>query len=39
MFCIAAEAMVLLHGFQKKTQKTASNDLKLARARQKEVES
>ena len=39
MFCVAEEAMVLLHGFQKKTQKTPPNDLKLARARQKEVES
>ena len=39
MFCILDETMVLLHGFQKKTPKTPPKDLKLARERQKEVES
>ncbi len=30
--------MVLLHGFEKKTQKTPQPDLELARKRQREVE-
>ena len=33
------ETMVLLHGFQKKTQKTPAAEIKLARRRQKEVTS
>jgi phage-related protein len=33
------ETMVLLHGFQKKTQKTPAAAIKLARRRQKEVTS
>lgn len=38
IFCIAAERMVLLHGFIKKSQKTPASDLALARRRQKELE-
>lgn len=38
IFCINAERMVLLHGFEKKTQKTPQGDLQTARKRQKEVE-
>jgi phage-related protein len=37
-FCIHAGAMVLLHGFMKKTQKTPESELAAAQARQKEVE-
>ncbi|MFN0167495.1 MAG: type II toxin-antitoxin system RelE/ParE family toxin [Bryobacteraceae bacterium] len=36
-FCVAQGRMVLLHGFIKKTQKTPSQDLKLALTRMKEV--
>jgi phage-related protein len=36
-FIIVQETMVLLHGFQKKTQKTPAAEIKLARRRQKEV--
>jgi phage-related protein len=36
-FTILEETMVLLHGFQKKTQKTPAAEIKLARRRQKEV--
>jgi phage-related protein len=39
IFCVAAGRMVLLHGFIKKSQKTPSQDLALARSRQKEIES
>jgi phage-related protein len=35
LFCIEASTMVLLHGFQKKTQKTPASELRLARQRQK----
>lgn len=38
LFCFAGGAMVLLHGFIKKTQKTPKAELDLARQRQKEVE-
>jgi phage-related protein len=37
IFCAAAGSMILLHAFIKKTQKTPTADLELARARQKEV--
>jgi len=38
IFCVNAGSMVLLHGFEKKTQKTPQLDLDLARKRQKEME-
>ncbi|OSQ48279.1 type II toxin-antitoxin system RelE/ParE family toxin [Thalassospira alkalitolerans] len=38
IFCIADEAMVLLHGFVKKSQKTPKTDLDLAKSRKKEME-
>lgn len=37
IFCIIENEMVLLHGFIKKTQKTPSADLTLARKRMKEI--
>ena len=37
-FCIISDAMVLLHGFMKKTQKAPKRELDVARARQKAVE-
>lgn len=37
LFCIVGSEIVLLHGFQKKTQKTPRADLELARIRQNEV--
>jgi phage-related protein len=37
LFCIAAQRMVLLHGFVKKTQKTPDKDLNRAVRRMKEV--
>jgi len=37
LFCFTTSAMVILHGFQKKTQKTPKWHLSLARSRQKEV--
>ncbi len=39
LFCIEGGVMVLLHGFQKKSQKTPQRDLELARERQKETQS
>jgi phage-related protein len=39
LFCIYKGQMILLHGFIKKTQKTADADLDLAMKRKKEVES
>lgn len=36
-FCVEDGAMVLLHGFQKKSQKTPERELRLARDRHKEV--
>jgi phage-related protein len=38
IFCVSVGKMVLLHGFEKKTQKTPHQDLELARKRQKETE-
>ena len=38
LFCLVRSKLVLLHGFIKKTQKTLSDDLALARKRQKEIE-
>lgn len=38
MFCILAGEMVLLHGFEKKTQKTPKADIELALRRKKEIE-
>ena len=37
IFCIMGSAMVLLHGFQKKTRKTPQADIELARQRKKEI--
>jgi phage-related protein len=37
LFCIVDGAMILLHGFIKKTQKTPTSDLELARKRMKEL--
>lgn len=39
IFCVVEGKMVLLHGFIKKTQKTAKADLDLALKRKKEVRS
>ncbi len=38
IFCISAGKMVLLHGFEKKSQKTPQPDWEIARRRQKEIE-
>jgi phage-related protein len=38
LFCLDGAAMVLLHGFHKKTQKTPKADLELARRRMKDAE-
>jgi phage-related protein len=38
IFCVHAGRMVLLHGLEKKTQKTPQPDLEIARKRQKEIE-
>lgn len=37
IFCVHAGRMVLLHGFEKKTQKTPKPELEIARIRQKEI--
>lgn len=37
IFTIVNDEMVLLHGFEKKTQKTPAKELDLARRRQKEI--
>lgn len=37
IFCIIGGDMVLLHGFVKKSQKTPSQDIELARKRRKEL--
>jgi phage-related protein len=37
LFCVADGAMILLHGFIKKTQKTPAAELELARRRMKEI--
>jgi hypothetical protein len=39
IFCINDGAMILLNGFQKKTQKTPQSELALAKKRQKSLES
>ena len=38
LFCLVDSELVVLHGFIKKTQKTPSDDLGLARKRRKEIE-
>ena len=38
LFCVAEGHMVLLHAFIKKSRKTPTSDLEIARSRQKEVE-
>ncbi|MBZ0139810.1 MAG: type II toxin-antitoxin system RelE/ParE family toxin [Pseudorhodoplanes sp.] len=38
IFCIVDDEMILLHGFEKKTQKTPSQDLALALRRKREIE-
>lgn len=38
LFCLDGSTMILLHGFQKKTQKTPKSDLDLAWRRMKEAE-
>lgn len=38
MFCIERGEMVLLHGFEKKTQKTPQRDIDLALTRKREIE-
>ena len=37
LFCVSEGELLLLHGFIKKTQKTPSGDLDLAKRRQKEL--
>ncbi|HWP26115.1 MAG TPA: type II toxin-antitoxin system RelE/ParE family toxin [Xanthobacteraceae bacterium] len=38
IFCIVRGEMVLLHGFEKKTQKTQQRDIQLAHRRRQEIE-
>jgi phage-related protein len=38
LFCLDGSTMVLLHGFQKKSQKTPKADLELARRRMRDEE-
>ena len=38
IFCIAGGEMILLHAFEKKTQKTAAQDIELALRRKREIE-
>lgn len=38
IFCIVGGEMVLLHGFEKKTQKTPAHDIQLALKRKRELE-
>lgn len=38
IFCIVGSEMILLHGFEKKTQSTPQPDIALARKRMKEIE-
>ncbi len=38
IFCIADGEMVLLHGFEKKTQKTPTRDIELALKRKQDIE-
>lgn len=37
IFCIVASEMVLLHGFEKKSQKAPMNDIELAMRRKREI--
>ena len=38
IFCIVQGEMILLHGFEKKTQKTPQRDIELALKRQQEID-
>jgi phage-related protein len=38
IFCITDGEMILLHGFEKKTQKTPPQDIELARMRKREID-
>jgi phage-related protein len=38
IFCIAGGEMVLLHGFEKKSQKTPTQDIELALRRKKDID-
>ena len=38
VFCIVRGEMILLHGFEKKTQKTPPHDIELAQRRKREIE-
>jgi phage-related protein len=38
VFCIVRSEMVLLHGFEKKSQKTPAHDIELALKRKREIE-
>jgi phage-related protein len=38
IFCIVKNEMILLHGFEKKTQKTPQRDIELALKRKQEIE-
>lgn len=38
IFCVTKERIVLLHAFIKKTQKTPPGEIKIAKARKKEIE-
>jgi phage-related protein len=38
LFCLDGSAMILLHGFEKKSQRTPRGELEIARKRQREVE-
>jgi phage-related protein len=38
IFCITAGEMILLHGFEKKTQKTLPHDIAVALKRKREIE-
>jgi phage-related protein len=38
IFCIVKDEMVLLHGFEKKTQKTSQHDIGLALRRKREID-
>jgi len=38
IFCIKDGEMILLHGFEKKTQKTPPQDIELARMRKREID-
>ena len=38
VFCIVRGEMILLHGFEKKTQRTPPHDIELAQRRKREIE-